>query len=555
MSRKMKRETFSEWRRIMEIMLVTADSVTFEIKEEGALYNTARTYRILLNGAFVKETDQVVNTLYGLEQDTDYYLSVEGSTSLEQPGCAADESLSFRTKKESVVFNVRDFGAAGDGVKNDTLAIQSAIMACPSYGRVVVPEGTYKISSIFLKSHLRMELQEGATLLATTVREEFPVLPGTVPMTGAGRPDADGRKPFNTEESDEYLLGTWEGDPQPMYAGIVTGLGVEDVVLYGAGTIDGNGAASDWWVDVKPLRVARRPRMLFLHQCKDVTIEGLTFTNSPAWVLHPYFSQHINFLNLHVINPADSPNTDGMDPESCTDMLVAGVHFSVGDDCIAIKSGKMYTGSNYKTPSERIVVRNCLMEDGHGAVTVGSEMAGGVKEFLVHDCMFRNTDRGLRIKTRRGRGKDAIVSNVIFERIRMDEVLTPLVMNSFYFCDADGHSEYVQTKTALPVDDRTPDIRELIFKDMVCTNCHVAASFFYGLPEKKIGLLSMENIKISFAENARPGKAAMLDGFGETCKLGLFANNIEKLIMKNVEITGQDGEKELIDNVDNLIRA
>ena len=168
--------------------------------------------------------------------------------------------------------------------------------------------------------------------------------------------------------------------------------------------------------------------------------------------------------------------------------------------------------------------------------------------------MFRNTDRGLRIKTRRGRGQDAIVENVIFEQIQMDEVMTPLVMNSFYFCDSDGHSEYVQTKEALPVDERTPDIRALIFKDMVCTNCHVAAGFFYGLPEKKIGLLSMENIKIDFAKEARSGRAAMLDGIEESCRMGLFAKNIKKLVLKNVEISGQDGEKELIEYVDELVR-
>ena len=105
-------------------------------------------------------------------------------------------------------------------------------------------------------------------------------------------------------------------------------------------------------------------------------------------------------------------------------------------------------GSTYKRPCEDVTIRQCCMRDGHGSVTIGSEMAGGVKNLTVRDCLFLETDRGLRIKTRRGRGKDAVVQGILFENIRMDHVRTPFVINCFYFCDPDGHTEYVRSKEA-----------------------------------------------------------------------------------------------------------
>ena len=109
-----------------------------------------------------------------------------------------------------------------------------------------------------------------------------------------------------------------------------------------------------------------------------MTLQGVTFCNSPSWTLHPYFSNDLKFIGVTVQNPSDSPNTDGLDPESCKNVEILGVRFSLGDDCIAVKSGKIYMGKKHKTPSENIHIRQCLMENGHGAVTLGSEMAGGV---------------------------------------------------------------------------------------------------------------------------------------------------------------------------------
>ena len=241
-----------------------------------------------------------------------------------------------------------------------------------------------------------------------------------------------------------------------------------------------------------------------------------------------------------------------MDPESCKNVLVLGVYISVGDDCIAIKSGKIYMGKKHKIPTENMIVRQCCMRDGHGAVTVGSEIAAGVKDVHIIDCLFMNTDRGLRVKTRRGRGKDSVLDDISFENIDMDNVMTPFVVNSFYFCDPDGKTEYVASKEPLPVDDRTPAIDRLLFKNINATNCHVAGAYIYGLPERKIEKVTFENINITYAENAKPGVAAMMLGCDEASRKGIIVNNIKELVLKNVNITGCDGDPVVAGNVDHL---
>lgn len=512
----------------LKLIMKSVRYAVLEINDGGVFY-CKEEYKVFVNDE-CRTSNQVITYLSDLKPDTSYKIRVENSKGESQ-------ELEFTTDYEFVTLNVRDFGAKGDGITDDTLFIQSAILACPEHGRVLIPAGNYKITSLFLKSNIKLEIAKGAVLSAVTEREKFPVFPGLIE---------------SYDETDEYNLGTWEGNPLPMFSSILTGIQVENVLIYGEGVIEGNGSKETWWKDPKIMKGAFRPRLLYLNQCKNVTVSGLTFQNSPAWTIHPYFCEDINFYNLYVHNPADSPNTDGLDPESCKNVSILGVHFSLGDDCIAVKSGKLYMGAKYKTPSENIEIRQCFMENGHGAVTIGSEMAGGVKKLHVRDCIFRHTDRGLRIKTRRGRGVQAVVEDVIFENIQMEHVMTGFVANSFYFCDPDGHSDYVQTKEALPVDERTPHIKSLYFRDIVCKDCHVAVAYFYGLPEKKIECIEMSNIKATFAEEPKADVPAMMDGIEPMTRLGIYADNIDNLILHNVEIEGNVGETFQIYNTDNL---
>lgn len=516
----------------MDIILVmhTARSAVLEIRD-GGRYTTKHAYRIVLNGKAYGMTQRCITSLFGLKPETKYQVEL-------YDGEKKAGTVVFQTDYEFVTLDVTQFGAVGDGEHDDTHFIQAAIMACPPDSRVYIPAGTYRITSLFLKSHINIELAKGAELKAETERKKFPVFPGMIQ---------------SYDETDEFNLGTWEGNPLTMFSGIICGINVEDVVLYGEGTINGNASWENWWKNPKKMDIAFRPRLFFLSDSQNVTLQGIQFCNSPSWTLHPYFSNQLRFLDLTVENPSDSPNTDGLDPESCKDVEILGVRFSLGDDCIAVKSGKIYMGRKHKTPSENIHIRQCLMENGHGAVTLGSEMAGGVVNLTVEDCIFRHTDRGLRIKTRRGRGKDAVLNQIVFSNLTLDHVMTPLVINSFYFCDPDGKTNYVQSREPYPVDERTPSIRKLIFENMECTNCHVAAAYFDGLPEQKIQEIMMRNISISYAEHAKCDVPAMSEGVEKSSKRGLFARNVSKLILENVKISGQKGEAFEMIGVDELI--
>ena len=514
----------------IRLIMKTARSATFEF-EDGGIYETVETYRLFVNHAECKLINTVIASIYDLKPDTEYLLEVQN-----EAGEAAG-SLSFRTDEEFVTINVKELGAAGDGISDDTGFIQAAIMACPPRSRVLIPKGKYRITSIFLKNGINLEIAKGAELLAQTDRNRFAKFPGMIE---------------SYDEQDEYNLGTWEGNPLPMFAGIITGIGVSDVKVYGEGTINGCASHDNWWHNEKVMVGAFRPRMLFLNHCERVQVQGLTFCDSPAWVIHPYFSNEMIFANLNIQNPQKSPNTDGLDPESCRNVEILGVHFSLGDDCIAVKSGKVYMGKKYKTPSENIHVYQCLMENGHGAVTVGSEIGAGVRNMVVEKCRFSHTDRGLRIKTRRGRGKDSILDEIIFRDIEMDHVMTPFTANAFYFCDPDGRTEYVQSREAYPVDENTPEMRHFLFENIHAVNCHVAAAFFEGLPEQKIEKIEMRNCSISFAKEAKSDVPIMSNGVEACSKKGIHAVNVRQLILDRVVIEGNVGEPIELEGVDQV---
>lgn len=512
----------------LKLLMKSARSAVLEISD-GGLYYTKEKYSLWVNGVCVKDVETVITSVFGLRPETEYEIC------LVREDASEAGRVRFTTEYEFVTLNVRDFGAKGDGLQDDTRFIQAAILCCPKDGRVLIPKGTYRITTLFLKSDLNLELQKGAVLLADTERFAYPRVPGLIE---------------SYDETNEYNLGSWEGNPLPMFTSIIMGVDVKNVFLYGEGTINGNASRENWWHNPKVMVGAFRPRMFFVNRCQNITLQGIKFCNSPSWTLHPYFSQDLRFYNVFVENPSDSPNTDGLDPESCKNVEIAGVRFSLGDDCIAVKSGKIYMGKKHKTPSENIHIRQCLMENGHGAVTLGSEMAGGVKNLTVEDCLFRHTDRGLRVKTRRGRGEDAVLDRITFRNIDMDHVMTPFVVNSFYFCDPDGRTEYVQSREPMAVDERTPSIRRLEFENIHAANCHVAAAYFDGLPERKIEEIVMKNITVTYAENPKQDVPAMSEGVEACCLKGIYANNVKKLVLRNVSITGQKGEAVTLRNVD-----
>lgn len=507
-----------------EILDVFCRSVTIEQKNEER-YVSSEAKKVFLNGRELFETDQNVITVDGLLPDTEYELALG----------AAEGAKSFRTSRESFLLDVRDFGAAGDGITLDTAAIQAAIAACPEDGTVYFPKGIYFSGPLFLKSRMTVWIDEGATLLGDPDRKHYPKLPGVI------------RHLYENDK--EYMIASWEGNPLDSFASLITGIGVSDVSLIGRGKIDGNADHGDWWENVRVKRGAWRPRTIFFSHCRNVRMQSLTVQNSPSWTIHPYYCDRVRLLNLSVWNPEEVPNTDGLDPESCEDLLLAGSKISVGDDCVAIKSGKLYAATYHYKKTKGITIRNCLFERGHGSVTVGSEIAGGVEDVFVSQCIFRGTDRGVRIKSRRGRGKRSVITNMVFENLQMDRVLMPVTANMFYFCDPDGHTEYVQGQYYMPVDYRTPKIGTLTVRNVECTGVNACFVCAYGLPEAPIESITIENAKVSFLPEGErvPTRPIMMDNFGPMSGKSIFVKNLKEFVCKNVIIEGSaDREPEIV---------
>lgn len=502
----------------MRLLYASSRSCAILVDPSGD-YNTTP-YHLILNGRDIGERDRTVASLFNLLPDTEY--AVEARRGGECVG-----AVTFRTGRESFALDVRRFGAVGDGVHDDTAALQAAILCCPPGGRVRFGAGDYRTGPLFLKSHITVELKRGATLTLIVDRSRFPILPGAIP----------------NPTGDELLLGSWEGNPLDTFASALNGVGVEDVHIIGEGTVDGRAQFGDWWIEPKRKRGAYRGHLLYLRECRDVTVHGLSFRNSPSWNLHPCFSDDLSFIDIDIQAPFDSPNTDGFDPQSCSDVKLYGAKISVGDDCVAIKSGKLYMGMKYRRPSADIEIAWCAMLNGHGGVTVGSEMSGGVHGVRVHHCVMRGNDRGLRIKTRRGRGKYAVVDDIRFEDVRMAGVKAPLVVNALYFCDPDGHSDWVQSRDSLPVDDTTPTLGSITFARVKASDCHACAAYVLGLPERPVERLRLEDCDFAFAPDAEPMQPAMADGVMPCRHRGVIARNVKRLELENVSMDGVEGPK------------
>ena len=504
----------------MEILCVTSRSCSVLLDPEG-LYEAREKHELFLDGERLGEEYRSVTSLFDLEPDTDYIL--ESRTEQDER-----ETLTFRTKRETCTLNVRNFDAKGDGETEDTAMLQAAILCCPEGGRVLIPAGQYVTGPLFLKSHMTLEISDGAVLKLLTDRNRFPVLPGEAPADNA---------------NGEVLLGLFEGCATDGFAAALNGIDLTDVAVIGEGAIDGRAQDSDWWKRPKEIRIASRGNLLYTQRCKGMLIQGLTFMNSPSWNLHPAYSEDLDFIDIRIRAPWDSPNTDGFDPESCRNVRLLGAEISVGDDCIAIKSGKIDLGRKYKRACENLEIGWCALLDGHGGVTVGSEMAGGVKQVYTHHCYMKGNDRALRIKTRRDRGRDGVVDGIRFEDIRMDGVKMPLVVNSFYFCDKDGKTERVQSREKLPVDETTPEIGKVIFERVAASGCKACAAYAMGLPEKPMEHLILRDCRFDFDPEAKPMIPAMALGVEECCRRGIIARFIRRLTLDHVRMDGIQGER------------
>jgi len=377
-------------------------------------------------------------------------------------------------------FDVREHGAVGDGVHLDTAAINATIAACAQAGggTVQVPAGRYLTGTLVLQSHITLELAAGATLLASQNPDDYPSTPGV-----------------------------W-GDGSEMMAPLLYAVDAENITVTGRGTIDGQGAIwwrrlelagdrADWpkprtpedFAEVK--KIARgRPHLFRPVRCRDVRIEHVTLRNSPEWNIHPMLCEGVRVDGVSIFADPGSHNTDGINPESCRDVQISNCHIDTGDDCVTLKSGRDEPGRRLGRPDEDITITNCVMDRGHGGVTIGSEMSGGVRNVTVSNCVFRGTDIGIRIKTQRGRG--GVVEGVAVNNIVMQDVPVPFVVTMFY-------SGKDNPGDMRPVDDGTPHYRDFIFSHITARGAKKAGQIL-GLRESPIEDVTFSDVHIRAAE-------------------------------------------------------
>ncbi len=420
------------------------------------------------------------------------------------------------------MYNVTAFGADNTGKTISTKAFNDAMAECSKNGggTVFVPAGTYETGSIEIFSNTTFHIDAGAKINFVNDISEYPVV--------------------------DY---SWEGVPRKCYRNCLYANNAKNIAITGRGTIDGQGAY--WWKifrDKDPILEYPRPVMVGLQDCENVLIETITVLNSPSWTIHPLRCKTVNINKLFINNPADSPNTDGIDPESCKNVHISDCHIDVGDDCIAIKAG--VEDNQNLVACENITITNCTMVHGHGGVVIGSEMSGDVKNVVISNCVFDGTDRGVRIKSRRGRGGN--VKDILITNIFMNNVFVPFVMNMYYFCGPRGKDPIVSDKNKVEVTNLTPTFKNISLTNIMARNVHASAGFIYGLPEMPIENVYVSNYVVEFAENPTPQVPAMMTGIDPMTNRGFYLGNSKNFTFKDFTIIGEKGDKYIMESCENI---
>jgi polygalacturonase len=421
-------------------------------------------------------------------------------------------------------YNILDFGAPTDGSTDATAAIQLAIDSCAiaGGGTVLIPAGLFCSGALWLKSHITLQLEAGATLQGIEDISLFPP-----------------------------RISDWEGSrTAPMHTGLINGEGLENIAIIGRGTLDGGGQI--WWDLFRQNKLQyERPRLIRPINCRDILISGVTLANSPMWTLNPLGCDNVTITGITIRNPEHSPNTDGISPDSCSNVHIADSHIDVGDDCISIKAGTETDHRAVRKACENIVVTGCTMLHGHGGVVIGSEITGGVRNIAIGNCVFRGTDRGIRIKARRGRG--AAVEDVRVDNIVMDEVLCPLVVNQFYECGVED-ARLVNDPSPHPVTSDTPAFRRLRFSNISARRVKYAAAFVLGLPEMFVEDLAFDNISILLdTENTEAGQPAMSPLAPNLCRAGFRVRNARGIRLRGVDIRAHIGPAVTFESAANVL--
>jgi polygalacturonase len=444
-------------------------------------------------------------------------------------------------------FNIVKYGAKNDGVFLNTAAINNAINDCNKKGGgvVVIPAGFWLTGPIVLKSNVNLHLQKNALLQFSSDFNQYPLVEGNwegapqmrnqspisatkatnIAITGFGIVDGNGdawrmvKKDKLTETQWKKKVesgGVLSADKKTWYPSEKSFKGS---TMNGAGVIKPEKTMADY----EAVKDFLRPNMVVLTSCDKVLLEGVTFQNSPAWNLHPLMTTNLTVRNVYAKNPWYAQNGDGIDVESCSNVLIESSTFDVGDDGICIKSGRDEAGRKRGMPTQNLIVRNCTVYHAHGGFVIGSEMSGGVKNMFVSNCSFIGTDIGLRFKTNRGRG--GIVENVFIKNINMKDIAAEAILFDMYYEAKDpvvlaGERREPPKVQTLPVTEATPQFRNFFVKDVVCDGAEKAI-FIRGIPEMNVQNVYLKDMVLQAKE-----------GIDFTEASGIHLNNI-KLITKN----------------------
>jgi len=370
-------------------------------------------------------------------------------------------ALSFEQK----VFNVRQFGAQGDGRTVDTAAIQQALDECGQAGGgvVLLPAGTYLSRPVEIYSKTTLLLEQAATLKATDDPKDY--LPAEVTW-------------------EDVLMGRSRGP----FTNFLSGKRLTDVTITGKGTIDGSGAR--WWEPAEEARrkapgyTLPRPNLIWIVGCKNLKVTGITLQNAPKFHLVPEDCENVLIEGVTILAPEGAANTDAIDPSMSRHVKITHCLIDVGDDNVAIKSARKMHGR--KCASEDITITDCVFKHGHG-VSIGSETAGGVRNVTVRRCQFEGTENGIRIKTARGRG--GLVENIVYEDLTMKDVVGAITITTYY-------PKIPANDPAQPVTAETPRYQDIRITNLKATSAK-NAGVIVGLPESLVRNVVLENVQIA----------------------------------------------------------
>jgi hypothetical protein len=428
-------------------------------------------------------------------------------------------------------YDVREYGATSESLDTDrdtdtaTDAIQAALDDCAeSGGTVHIPSGTYRSAPLRMGSQTTLHLAAGATLSFLSDFRAFP-----------------------------SVESRWEGWDQVGFHPCLRVANAENVAISGRGTIDGSG---EYWWDLYETPESERPEelrerlaefherneksddvssftlrppLLQVYNSRNVRVSGITIRNSPFWNTHVVYSEDVSLKGVAIENPSDAPNGDGIDIDSSRLVRITDAYINAGDDAICIKSGKDREGREVGEPAECITIANCTIEHGHGGVVIGSEMSGDVRDIVVTNCTFTDTDRGIRLKTQRGRG--GTVEDLRFDNIVMRRVVCPFVINGYYFTSVNSDPE--------PIDETTPMIRNVSFHHITARDV-AAAGFLAGLPEQYFEGIEFTDVVID-ATRSLDGDIDPSMAYDHETMHGLFCKSIADLTLRDVRIRTKEG--------------